>query len=486
MINNVIEKSNVLNAMKMLSEPDEKIGLIEFRFFCLYLSKINARNPEKRTVKVKIEDFEELFGVSFHSTSFTKQLRKIATRQMRVIEKGKCIIINLYSKFAWSIENPKELEITCNYDIMPYLFELQKSYTSYKILNIVKLNSVQKIRLYEIMKQYEKIGQVGFDIKDLQEMLCSKVQEFRFFRRDILTPAIRDINQYTDIQVSYEKNLSCRKVVALTFTIDKKKIFSADNVDEQSVDTTIQSLYYRCKEEYTIKQLEQLYDYVSNCCVNISSGVDNYIYSVYANIKISGNKINNLFKYTFSVIKNDITKHIFEDSRDNSNSHTSRSDEMYISSYDINDVIRDHRIEWYTQEDLEKRSIKILDKADKTDKTVKDEVIKEEPQKIEEPVVVQEAYEREKSQELPVIEFRFAFDKDLTDYVNYDSCKRLQALLELKYHKEDTFWLFEDIFTQKDIIKLVLERHQVIVVPKPVPVGDFEEYQKNSELCEIK
>lgn len=116
---------------------------------------------------------------------------------------------------------------------------------------------------------------------------------------------------------------------------------------------------------------------------------------------------------------------------------------------------------------------------------MKDEVIKEEPQKIEEPVGVQEAYEREKSQELPVIEFRFAFDKDLTDYVNYDSCKRLQALLELKYHKEDTFWLFEDIFTQKDIIKLVLERHQVIVVPKPVPVGDFEEYQKNSKLFEI-
>ena len=475
MINNVIEKSNVLNAMKMLSEPDEKIGLIEFRFFCLYLSKINARNPEKRTVKVKIEDFEELFGISFHSTSFTKQLRKIATRQMRVIEKGKCIIINLYSKFAWSIENPKELEITCNYDIMPYLFELQKSYTSYKILNIVKLNSVQKIRLYEIMKQYEKIGQVRFDIMDLQEMLCSKVQEFRFFRRDILIPAIRDINQYTDIQVSYEKNLSCRKVVALTFTIDKKKIFSADNVDEQSVDTTIQSLYYRCKEEYTIKQLEQLYDYVSNCGINISSDIDNYIYSIYANIKISGNKINNLFKYTLSIIKDDINKHIFEDSKDNNNRHTSRSDEMYISSYDINEVVRNHKVELYTQEDLENQGMKIPDK-------VEDEPIKEEPQKIEE-LVVQEAYEREKSQELPVIEFRFAFDKDLTDYVNYDSCKRLQALLELKYHKEDTFWLFEDIFTQKDIIKLVLERHQVVVVPKPV--GDFEEYQKNSKLFEI-
>ncbi len=474
---NLIEKSNILNTLRC-----GNMGLTELRFFCLYLSKLNARNPEKRTIQMSIAEFEELFDVKFNSTMFNYKIEKIMSRTVKIKENNDIRIIALYSEFRWNSKNYKTLNVTCNYDIVPYLFELKKNYTKYMIENIVKLDSVQKIRLYEILKQYEKLGMIKFNIVDLQEMMCCAIREFKFFKRDTLTPAIRDINQYTDIQVSYEKNLSCRKVVALTFTIDKKKIFSADNVDEQSVDTTIQSLYYRCKEEYTIKQLEQLYDYVSNCGINISSGIDNYIYSIYANIKISGNMVNNLFRYTFSIIKDDITKHIFENSS-NSNQHTSRSDETYISSYDINEVVRNHKIEWYTEEDLEKQGIKIPDKADKT---VEDEQIKEEPQKIEEPVGVQEAYEREKSQELPVIEFRFAFDKDLTDYVNYDSCKRLQALLELKYHKEDTFWLFEDIFTQKDIIKLVLERHQVIVVPKPVPVGDFEEYQKNSELCEIK
>lgn len=476
--NNLVEKSNVLNTLMSTD-----MGLTELRFFCLYLSKLNARNQDKRTVDILISEFECFFGIKFNTTLFNQKIRKIMGRTVEIKENSKIRVLTLYSEFCWKENESSVISITCNDKMLPYLFKLQGNYTKYMIGNIAKLNSVSKIRLYEILKQYEKIGTIKISIEELKLMLCSsKKSDFRHFRMDTLEPAIKDINEYTDIMVSYEKILSCRKVVALTFTIDKKKIFSADNVDEQSADTTIQSLYYRCKEEYTIKQLEQLYDYVSNCCINISSGVDNYIYSVYANIKISGNKINNLFKYTFSVIKNDITKHIFEDSRDNSNSHTSRSDEMYISSYDINDVIRDHRIEWYTQEDLEKQGIKILDKADKT---VEDEPIKEEPQKIEEPVGVQEAYEREKSQELPVIEFRFAFDKDLTDYVNYDSCKRLQALLELKYHKEDTFWLFEDIFTQKDIIKLVLERHQVIVVPKPVPVGDFEEYQKNSKLFEI-
>lgn len=316
MVDNVIEKSNILNTMKILSEPDEKIGLLEFRFFCLYLSRINARNPEKRTIKIKIEEFENIFGVSFHSTLFTRQLKKIATRQMRIIENNKNIIINLYSKFAWSIENPRELEITCNYDVMPYLFELQKNYTSYKIMNIVKLNSVQKIRLYEIMKQYEKIRKIKIDITDLQEMICSKVQEFRFFKRDILESAIKDINKYTDIQVSYEKNLSCRKVVALTFTVSKKDDtpnFLFDSIEniEKLVDNSLESLYYRCNEVYTMEQLEMLYNYVESSGAKLNVSIENYIYSMYCKIKIEGNKVNNLFKYTFTIIEKQINDYIF-------------------------------------------------------------------------------------------------------------------------------------------------------------------------------
>jgi hypothetical protein len=57
------------------------------------------------------------------------------------------------------------------------------------------------------------------------------------------------------------------------------------------------------------------------------------------------------------------------------------------------------------------------------------------------------------------------------------------GLLAEKYHKEDTYWLLEEPFTQEQVINLIFKRHQVVVVPKPV--GDFEEYQKNSKLFEI-
>ena len=487
-----VERSNELNQLN-----PRGLSLTEVRFLAIYQAKINARNPDTRTVIFPLAEFCKIMDISQLTVTHIKRVAdNLICKPVHLpCEDGSngFTVVPLFNECE--VKQDKEtgewfVKIECHQKVMPYMFEMKRNYFTYELWNALKLKSVNQVRMYEILKQYEKIGERVESVENLKLMLGISNKNYSLFsdfRRDVLEVCQKALEQYTDIKYTFEPMRKGRKIHALKFTITKNKNFKDDlklkefikpeDLEDIQIDAIIHSLYYRCKEEYTIKQLEQLYDYVSNCGINISSGADNYIYSIYANIKISGNMVNNLFKYTFSIIKEDINKHMFEDSRDNSNSHTSRSDEMYISSYDINEVVRNHKIEWYTQEDLENQGIKI---PDKVDKTVEDEPIKEEPQKIEEPVVVQEAYERKKSQELPVIEFRFAFDKDLTDYVNYDSCKRLQALLELKYHKEDTFWLFEDIFTQKDIIKLVLERHQVVVVPKPV--GDFSDFEKYDTL----
>lgn len=102
----------------------------------------------------------------------------------------------------------------------------------------------------------------------------------------------------------------------MKFTITKNKNFKDDlklkefikseDLEDIQIDAIINSLYQRCKKEYTIEQLEKLYDYVSNCGINISNGISNYIYSIYAKIK---------------------------------------SNETCINSYDIDEVVRSHNIQ---------------------------------------------------------------------------------------------------------------------------------------------
>ena len=342
---NWLEKSNLLNT---LSDIERDMNLIEFRFFCLYLSKINARDINTRHVEISISEFENTFEIKFNTTNFCKQIRKIMSRTVEITSNNHKEILTLYSRFRYKIDNPKVIEISCNDMMLPYLFELKSNYTSYMLKNIIKLNSVSKIRLYEILKQYQKIGNVKIGLDDLQKMMCVKVSLFNDFKLKRLEPAIKDINEYTDIMVSYEKILSCRKVVALKFTITKKGIFKdiidvpnkSQNTDAllesiqpqiSEVDDKVMTLYYELDKVYSMDELKQLLD----VCKGISSKPDVYLKNIYYQIRARKKKINNLFSYTLTVINADLKNSPPEEPK--KEKYSSYDD---THSYDLDNYIR--------------------------------------------------------------------------------------------------------------------------------------------------
>lgn len=61
------------------------------------------------------------------------------------------------------------------------------------------------IRLYEILKSYEKLGIWTFNIDDLKKKLDAESYErFPDFRRRIIDPALEQINKYADFFVDRE------------------------------------------------------------------------------------------------------------------------------------------------------------------------------------------------------------------------------------------------------------------------------------------
>lgn len=301
-VNYLVEKSNLLNTMGSFD-----MSLTELRLFLIYLSKLNARDKNTRAVSLNISEFESLFDIKFNTARFTQQIRKIMSRTVEIYDDDEKIILTLYSKIRWKKYNAKVLEIVCNDEMLPYLFELKKNYTTYMIENIAKLNSVQKIRLYEIFKQYEKIHNITLKLLDIQKMMCCKTNtQFPFFRRDTLDPAIKDINEFTDITITYKKVLSCRKVVALKFNIESKQFNQVLSIveDDASRARKIEMLYVKCNQEYSLVELQSLYMLVES--MNMQVSIDSYILAIYLRIKSNNKIIKNMYSYTLSVITNDI------------------------------------------------------------------------------------------------------------------------------------------------------------------------------------
>lgn len=109
-------------------------------------------------------------------------------------------------------------------DLKPFLLELKERYLQYDIRNLWGLSSVYSVRVYELLKQYEKIGKRHFDIEDLRLILGIQPEEYKLyghFKSKIILKAQVDLKDSTDISFDFLEKKQGKRVVGITFQIHK-------------------------------------------------------------------------------------------------------------------------------------------------------------------------------------------------------------------------------------------------------------------------
>jgi len=121
------------------------------------------------------------------------------------------------------------VELSFDKKLKPYLLQLKNNFTMYQFQNVVALSSFYAIRIYELLKQYEKLKERIIEIKTLKEILEieKKYKLYGHFKDKVLKISEREINEKTDISISFEEIKTGRKITAIKFLISAKKEIKA-------------------------------------------------------------------------------------------------------------------------------------------------------------------------------------------------------------------------------------------------------------------
>lgn len=209
-------------------EAGYKLSLAEQRIILLSLAKLDNRNPEEGKVILRAKDYAENFGVPENIA-----YRDLLNASKRLYERS--IILkgeDEMTEFRWIESRTKyhkgEGRISFEFSrrVMPYLFELDKrlGYTQYHLLSVSGFTSTYSIRLYELFKKLQGMCQRSVTLEEIRRILMieDKYLEFKTFRRDVLTPSLKEINEKSDILVGVETEKQGRTIVALSFSISIK------------------------------------------------------------------------------------------------------------------------------------------------------------------------------------------------------------------------------------------------------------------------
>ncbi|KRD85854.1 replication initiation protein [Bacillus sp. Root147] len=231
-IKNWVTKSNIL------IESTYKLSLQEQRILLIMASKVQPNDETLKTYRFRAKDFIEIVG-NKKGTGFYSYLKEIVnglqTKILTIKEKGKQ---RNYNWVITSIYEENEGYITLQFHpSLKYLFlELKEKFTSYQLENVVRLNSVYSIRIYELLKQYERLRKRELTLEELRHFLAiepTKYKQYGHFKSKVLAVAQKEINNKTDIRFEFVELKTGRKVTSIEFIITSSPAMNEANAAKE-------------------------------------------------------------------------------------------------------------------------------------------------------------------------------------------------------------------------------------------------------------
>ena len=203
-----------------------KLNTSEVKFILTALTQLDSKQDEiLREYEIKVSDLEKKLQVEQNSTRLKQFAKKLMSKPLEVPTDSGWIVFNWFSKIQYC-EKERLFRVRIEEDLKPYLLQLKERFVTYNLQNILPLTSTYSVRIYQLLKEYEKLKKRYFDVVELQEILQvpKSLKVYADFKRKVLRVAERELLQHTDIFFDFEEVKEGRRVVKLIFRIQKKQL----------------------------------------------------------------------------------------------------------------------------------------------------------------------------------------------------------------------------------------------------------------------
>ena len=231
MKNELVVKDNALiNASYNLETAEQRL---------IMLAVINARETGRGiTADSKLEihasDYAKHFNVSTDAAYkvMKEAVNNLFERKFSYVAEykktGKTgVVRSRWVSRVFYVDSLAILEITFAPDVVPLVTRLEEHFTSYQLKQVSNLTSKYAIRLYELLIAWREVGKTPqIELSEFRQKIGVENGEYErmhHFKARVLEPAIKQINEHTDITASYEQHKRGRTISGFSFRFKQKQ-----------------------------------------------------------------------------------------------------------------------------------------------------------------------------------------------------------------------------------------------------------------------
>ena len=259
MKNNIVVKKNEFLKFKY------SLSLNEQRLLLACISKIDSRKPilPEQEFFVTVQEMSDLFDEKRDNVYRDLKIacKKLRSAFITTNDREKDKEINWVSTATyWKDES--RISIVFNSAVLPYLSSITEKFFKYRLADVKDFQSVYSLRFYELLHQFQSNGSGSQEIEvdELRALLNleDKYATFGELKRSVIDKAITEINQYSNLTVSYGERKRARKVVAIQFAFEtKQKVLEVEHKKQMSLEQFVRenSAKTKGKTEFEVRKM---------------------------------------------------------------------------------------------------------------------------------------------------------------------------------------------------------------------------------------
>ena len=224
---------DVSQSNDLISNMRIPLTLNQQKLVLLAISMVRPTDKEFHRYTISVADFCQMTGTD--KESFYRDFRELVKDfKKRQAEYSKWIVtedVEFASQWFSEIDYvPKVGAIRMIFDshLVPHLLNLTRNFTRYELWCVLRMRGKYSIRLYQRLKRdtYDRdIFTKEYKIEDLKRiLLASNYEKFKDLRVRAIDPAVNEINECSDIHVTYKVKKDGKKADIIEFTAQKKNV----------------------------------------------------------------------------------------------------------------------------------------------------------------------------------------------------------------------------------------------------------------------
>lgn len=223
----VVRDNRIVQGRSNLTPTQDK--LLEY-----HVASIRKDPERKRAQFIRYDDFASLLpgkdGSGLKKSSYVSSrlrpflkdcLSKVVA--LRNDDKGTTTFLQWWSLAELDDDNTDGFVLELHERIAPYLTEEMDEYTSYHLKIIFAFQSGHSQTLYRLLKQYHNTNakKREFNLDDFRFHMdvIDKYERFNMLQKRVIDPALKEINELSDILVEWDFKKKGKRFTGLTFYI---------------------------------------------------------------------------------------------------------------------------------------------------------------------------------------------------------------------------------------------------------------------------